>query len=395
VGNFSEQVWGDSHERRHYNAKVCINGNEYAKRQAAKAGIGFTPLDNAFAEVSDPAAVQVICDSLTPAKIERLVVKWSKKLPYPFTADDNAADYNYAISVLQAEFSLTQMLDRPMSGRIFFDQLIQDNLDLGRPDKVSLIFGRRIHAGRKQQTPNRFRTRVLTHQVAPSLHIDYKSCGIKQYYKQGRALRTETTINNPGDFRIGKRLSCLPELAQVGYQANRRLLDVQRISHDPADGQAALDTLTKPVITGTGTRIAGLRVLNTRTQALLKALCGFGLLPAGFTNRDLRTRLATLLDVETITSGQMTYDLRRLRAHGLIQRIPGTFRYTITNTGQRHARFLTRVHDRIWRIGLANLQNTDPPTPSRLRTADRTYQNAIDDLIRSSGLAAQHNSTQT
>jgi Mn-dependent DtxR family transcriptional regulator len=65
----------------------------------------------------------------------------------------------------------------------------------------------------------------------------------------------------------------------------------------------------------------------------------------------------------------MTYDLRRLRAHGLIQRIPGTFRYTITDTGHRHARFLTRVHDRIWRTGLANLQGTDSPTPSRLRAA--------------------------
>jgi hypothetical protein len=78
---------------------------------------------------------------------------------------------------------------------------------------------------------------------------------------------------------MGKRLHCLPQLAQVGYQANRRFLDVQRISHDPADGQAVLEALTKPVITTTGTRIAGLRPLDPRCQALLKALCGFNLLP--------------------------------------------------------------------------------------------------------------------
>jgi hypothetical protein len=371
-----------------YNAKACLNGNEYAKRQAVKAGIGFTPLDNAFAEIADPSAVQAICDQLSAAAIERLVFKWLAKLPYPFTPDDEAAGYEYDVSVLQAEFSLTQVLDRPLSGRIFFDQLIHDNLDIGRPDRTSLVFDKRIFTGRKLSTPSRFRTRVLTNGVVPSLHVDYKTCGIKQYYKGGRALRTETTINNPGDFGIGKRLSRLPQLAQVGYRANRRLLDVQRISHDPADGQAALDAITKPVITDTGTRIAGLRPLDPRCQALLKALCGFGLLPAGFTNRDLRTRLASLLDVETITSGQMTYDLRRLRAHGLIERVPGTFRYTITDAGHRYARFLTRVHDRIWRTGLAELADPAPPQHADLRQADRAYRQALDHLIRHAGLAA-------
>jgi hypothetical protein len=371
-----------------YNAKVCLNGNEYAKRQAARAGIAFTPLDNAFSAVADPGAVQAICDRLGPEKIEALVFKWLARLPHPFTPDDEAAGYEYDISVLQAEFSLTQMLDRPLSGRIFFDQLIHDNLDLGRPDRTSLVFDRRIFTGRKLATPGRFRTRVLTTGVTPSLHIDYKSCGIKQYYKGGRALRTETTINNPNDFGIGKRLSCLPQLGRVGYQANRRLLDVQRISHDPADGHTALAALTTPVITPTGARIPGLRPLDPRCQALLSALCGFGLLPAGFTNRDLRTRLAVLLDVPTITSGQMTYDLRRLRAHGLIERVPGTFRYTVTDHGARHARFLTRVHDRIWRAGLAQLTDPDPPRHSPLRQADRAYHQAIDQLISEAGIAA-------
>jgi hypothetical protein len=81
----------------------------------------------------------------------------------------------------------------------------------------------------------------------------------------------------------------------------------------------------------------------------------------------------------------MTYDLRRLRLHGLITRIPHTFRYHVTDTGLRHALFLTRLHDRVLRTGLAELT---PPTPSRLHTADRTYRTAIDDLTRRAGLAA-------
>src|SRR5262249_25632198 len=219
-----------------YTARLCINGHEYAKRQAARAGIGFTALDNGFAAASDPAAGQAICDTLTDDKIDALLRKWLARLPHPFTAADRAAGYRYELSILQAEFSLTQMLDAPVSGRIFFEQVIRDNLDIGRPDHVALIFDRRILNGRKRKTPGRFRTRVITDGVIPSLHADYKNAKIKQYHKQGRALRTETTINNPHDFGVTKRLTSLPDLRQLGFTANRRLLGVQTISHDPIRG---------------------------------------------------------------------------------------------------------------------------------------------------------------
>ena len=118
-----------------YTAKVCINGNEWAKRQAAKGGIGFEPLDNGFAACEDVPAVQAICDSLGPTHIDALLRKWLAILPHPFTPEDEAADYRYELSVLQAEFSLTQMLDRPVYGRIFFEQVLHDNLDIGRPTR--------------------------------------------------------------------------------------------------------------------------------------------------------------------------------------------------------------------------------------------------------------------
>ena len=167
-----------------YNAKLCINGNEWAKRQAAKDGIGFTALDNGFAAVDDPAKVQAICDRLAPAKIDALLRKWLRAAAAPVHRKDRAAGYRYDISILQAEFSLTQMLDGPVTGRIFFEQVIRDNLDLGRPDQVGLIFDRRIHAGRNK-TPGRFRTRVINAGVTPSLHVDYKHATIKQYHKEG------------------------------------------------------------------------------------------------------------------------------------------------------------------------------------------------------------------
>jgi hypothetical protein len=370
-----------------FNAKLCINGNEWAKRQAARAGIGFTPLDNGFAAVDDAAALQAICDALGPAQIDALLRKWLARLPHPFSPADRAAGYRYDISILQAEFSLTQMLDKPVSGRIFFEQVIRDNLDLGRPDRISLIFGRSIYRGRKNHTPGTFATRVVTDGVTPSLHVLYKHTQIKQYHKLGKALRTETTINHTLDFGIGKRLTNLPALRQIGSTANRRLLAVQRLSHDPITGAEALASTCDPVIHGDGTRVAGLRLTDPRAQALLHILLIFRLHPGGFLNKDLRALLAEYLGRPpgTITAGQATYDLRRLREHGLIERIPHTHRYQVTPAGLRHAMFLTRVHDRILQTGIAELTG---PQPALLRKAARIYQAAIDDLTQRAGIAA-------
>ena len=116
----------------------------------------------------------------------------------------------------------------------------------------------------------------------------------------------------------------------------------------------------------------------------------FRLLPKGFRNPDLRELLAELLGraPDQITAGQISYDLRRLRAHGLITRIPGSHRYRITDTGMHHAMLLTHVHTRLLQPGLAQLTDPDPPAPTTLRTAARNYQRALDQLTQEAGLAA-------
>ncbi|HEY4992553.1 MAG TPA: hypothetical protein VII33_10785 [Nakamurella sp.] len=373
-----------------FTAKLCINGNEWAKRQAAKAGIGFEPLDNGFAAVDDVDRLRAICDGFGPQQIEALLRKWLKILPNPFTSGDEAAGYRYELSILQAEFSLTQMLDRPVSGRIFFEQVLHENLDVGRPDQIGLVFDRRIVRKGHHPTPGRFRTRVITDGVVPSLHIDYKNSKIKQYHKEGRALRTETTINDTRDFGLSKRLTNLAALRQIGFPANRRLLGVQRISHDPVRGAQAFLDLTAPIVGSDGTRIPGLRFGDVRVHALLQALLIHRLLPHGFTNRDLRILIAPLLGKtpEDITAGKMTYDLRRLRAHGLIQRIPKTRRYQVTDIGLQDALLFTHAHDHLLRTGLAELTDPSPPRSSPLRAAARAYQAAFDDLASYAHLAA-------
>ena len=200
----------------------------------------------------------------------------------------------------------------------------------------------------------------------------------------------KTTINDTRDFAIGRRLTNLPALREIGVSANRRLLGAQRLSHNPIRAAEAFTAVHDPIITDTGTRIPGLRFADTRVHALLQALLVHRLLPHGFTNRDLRTLIAPLLGTTTehITAGKMTYDLRRLRAHGLITRIPHSRRYQVTDTGLSHALLLTHAHDHLLRAGLAQLTDPDPPANSRLRAADRAYQAAFDDLAHYAHLAA-------
>jgi hypothetical protein len=369
-----------------YTAKLCLNGHEYLKRQLDREGIAYEVLDNGVLSCEDPARMQTLADRLSPAKIDALLRKWLKRLPHPFPAKDRRAGYRYDVSILQAEFALTQVLDRPVCGRVFFEEVIRENLDLGRPDKVQLIFNRRV----TRRTPSRFRTRVLTTGVTPTLHVDYKRSRIKQYHKEGRALRTETTINDTRDFGIGRRLPNLPQLRAVGFQANRRLLDVQRISHDPTVGEDAFRQVTQPAQVE-GQRASALRWGDPTVLALFSALLCFRLLPRGFSNRDLREHLAPLLgrDPSDITPGQMTYQLRRLRLHGLIVRQPKTHRYQVTDFGLRVSLFFTRTYARLLRPGLAQLTaETDiANNPSPLRHAFNQVETVLSQCIAREKLA--------
>ena len=266
---------------------------------------------------------------------------------------------------------------------LLFDQVLHEHLDLGRPDQIQLIFRRRV----TRRTPGRFRTRVITAGVEPSLYVDYKSSKIHQYHKLGRALRTETTVNNTRDFAIGKRLPNLPQLRQVGFQANRRLLDVQTISHDGTIGEDAFQQLQQPQRVD-DQRVSAMRYGDPRVQALLQVLIMFRLSIAGFTNRDLRELVAPLLGLlpSQLSPGRMTYDLRRLRLRGLIERLPGTQRYTVTPYGLRIALFYTRTHTRILRPGLAETFS-DLPT-ALIRNAFLRLERTIDEYCQRAHLAA-------
>jgi len=260
------------------------------------------------------------------------------------------------------------VLDRPVTGRIFFEEVIRENLDMGRPDQVQLIFARRV----TRTTPGRFQTRVMTEGVIPSLHVNYKTFRIKEYFKEGRALRVETTINDTRAFRIGRPLKNLPKLREIGFPANRRLLDVQTISHDCAVGEDAWNRVVRPVTVGEQ-RASALRFDDPRVQALFLVLVLFVFQTDGFRSSELREPLAQLLGIDpaNITRGRMTYDLRRLRLHGIIERIPRTHRFRITPEGLRVALLFSRTWARLLRPGLSLIA---PPAPDNQHPLRRAFE---------------------
>lgn len=370
-----------------FNAKLCLNGHEYAKRQLAQEGIAFEALDNGILTCADPKRLQKICDGLSAAKIDALLRKWLRRLPHPFTGTDREAGYRYDISILQAEFSTTQVLNRPVHGRLFFEQVIRENLDLGRPEEIQLIFNRRI----PRTTRARFRTRVVTQDVTPSLNVYYKNTRIKQYHKENRALRTETTINNSYDFGVGKRLHNLAKLRAIGFAANRRLLEVERLSHDCILSEDTFQAVNRPVADGRQ-RASGLRFADPRVHALLHALILFRQLAQGFRAADLRQHLASLSgrDPGSISQGAITYQLRRLRLHGLIERVPNSFRYRVTDFGFRVALFFSRVYSRLLRPGLAAALPALRAVTTPLKRAFDTLGAQIDAMINNAQLAAKN-----
>jgi hypothetical protein len=366
---------------------IWLNGHDWAKQQCAKAGIGFTALDNGFRACEDPTRLQRICDRLGSGAVRSFFWRWCRRLPSPFTDADRRAGYGYELAFRQFEVSDTRLFDRPAAGRAFFEGVIRDHLDIGRPSQVALIFDRQI----KVSTPGRFRTEVITRGVDPQVNCYYKSSRIKQYFKGHRALRTETVICDTRDFGIGRRVNSdnWKALRAVGDHANQRLCDAQASDARPAPDVAAFAAVVGPSTTADGHHAPGLRFGDARVMAVLTAVVGFVHLLAGFDNHALTTRVAALLDTPYGTR-QATYDLRRLRRKGMIVRMPGHHRYQLTPLGRRVAVLLTKAYGRVLTPGMTMLDPhlvPDIRSRSPLATAWREFDTTLSRFI-AEGLAA-------
>jgi len=338
---------------------LCLNGHEWAKRQAELAGISYQPLDNGFRSCADGEALAAICARLSARDVWSFFRRWQRILPSSLTPDDGRRGYRYQLAFRQLELSDTRVFDRPQAGRDWFERTIRDQFTLGRPDQVAVVFGRRISS----QTPGLFSTRVFNRGTQAAIQVHYRASKVKQYFKEGRALRTETTINDTYDFGIGRLLTQAnwQALLAIGHHVNERLLDAQLAACECAPDATTLERIVLPSRTEHDQPAPALRFGDPRVHALLASLCSFSHLLEGVTNHSLRTLVAGFLP--GYSARQMTYDLRRLRANGFLVRIERTNRYQLTEQGRRLAVFFAKTYVRVLNPSLAEL---DPALPAEI-----------------------------
>lgn len=161
----------------------------------------------------------------------------------------------------QVEISRTLVFDAPCRARGFFEALVADNLDIGRPDSVELIFtGHAPHSrpGRPPD-PGLCKTKVVTRDTDVTVNAFYKHSRVKQYLKDGRALRIETVVNSPDDLRCHRRLEHLDELQTKARDINQRLLDTERVGQGCVLASPAFERVALPTLTADGNRAPALR----------------------------------------------------------------------------------------------------------------------------------------
>jgi hypothetical protein len=360
--------------------KVWVNGHEWAKQQARKLGLGFTELSNGFAACEDPALLQRICDSLQPGTIEVFFQRWLHRLPLPLGPADRQAGYWWECSMAQVEVSRTIVFSAPRYARAFFDALVTDNLDLGRPDTLEIIFNRQV----RKDTVSEFKTKVITRGTGVTMNAFYRRSRIKQYLKDSRALRIETVINDAYDIGCQRRLHNLGEVHARARAINNRVLDTERAGQACVLANPVFERIAHPSVTADGRRATAMRFGDSRVQALAGALAVTLCAVTGITNRSLRALMTGLLGTPYGTT-QASYDLARLRRNGLITRRPHANTYDLTPDGLAFAIFYTKVHDRVLTPLFAAGQ---PQAPPQLSAALHKIERIIDGRLAAARLPA-------
>ena len=309
---FADEGWGPAFLKMcsyaPYGLWCCANGHEWAKAQLTRAGVGYTALDNGLCSVEDPGLARRTCARLGSGHLRGLLDRMLAVVPSPLTLDDRRAGFGWSFSIAQLEVSDTAVFDQPRRARAWFEAAIGAHLDLGRPERVSLVVNRAVVDRGKHKTPGRFATEVITRDTAPQLQVHYKSSKAKAYLKEGKALRVETTVNNPVDFGLKKTLNAdnWRALRRLGAEVNARFLAALG---EGQPGLPDLATLESVVLLSThdGQRAPGFRFGDPRTMALLACVAAFAHVLGGLTNKAVRAQMAALFQ-PAYSSAQATYD---------------------------------------------------------------------------------------
>jgi len=380
-----------------FSARIYLNQHFWLAQRLRQEGIRFRLSTNAFSQCSDPEALQQFADSLTAEDLQRCGQKWLPQLTPFFTARERRdAGVEHRLFFMQAEYCGNQIFSRRAALDRLCQRLFDANRTIGQPNKLTVIFGRKItkHYRGKLQT-------VIEDMDLPSpvIRSHYKNGFAKQYVRDRSNLRTEPATNNVKDYGVNKAIGNLPELRRKQSAIIDRYLDVQQDILETFIDRGQLLKLTQPTVFPNGKRIPGLKLDQPRQLSLMHALVRFSHIAAGdsFSTKEIHADTAQALNRTTTdyTLASLRYDLSKLRAKGLVQRLDKSRRYRVTGEGYRICVVYLKLFEKLYApltSGILKPFKDDCRVPdAKITQLDKIYRtvvSALDLLFDAVGLKA-------
>lgn len=380
-----------------FSARVCLNQHHWLANRMCEEDINFKQCGNAFTKCSTPERLQQLADSLDPRELSTCGQKWLARLTPFFTAKEREeAGCQHRLFFSQIEFCDNLIFHRRAALDSLGERLLDANRTIGQPNKITVIFGRRISKHHRGKLQTEIEDMNLPN---PVIRSHYGNGFIKQYVRDHLILRTEAASNNVHDYGVNKSIQNLPTLRNALSAINDNYLNVQQDILETFIDRGQLRRLAEPTITPTGKRIPGLRLDNPRQLALMHALVRFAHIAAGnsFTTAELYPHVVKALGgaPESYTPASLRYDLSKLRAKGLVAKFPNSRRYQILPQGYSVCLVFLKLFERVYApltAGLLSPVSADARTPGQKRSQlDRLYHRVIDDLdalVQAVGLKA-------
>jgi hypothetical protein len=378
-----------------FSARVCLNQHHWLATRMRAEGLRFRQESNAFLTCSDPARLQELADSLTARDIDRCAQKWLRAFTPFFTPTERRiACCQHRLFFAQVEYCDNLIFDRRVALDALGERLLDANRTIGQPTKLANIFGRRVTKRYRGKRETLIEDLDLPNPVIRSY---YRDGSIKQYVRDHLLLRTEATSNNVRDFGVPKAIDAIPQLRQAMAAVTDRYQSVQQDILETFVDRGQLRQLAAPTRLPNGKRVPGLKLDHPRQLALMHALVRFAHIAAGdtFTTADLHAPAAAALEATTeqYRRASLRYDLSKLRAKGLVERIPHTRRYRLLPQGYTICLVFLKLFERVYAPLTAGLLD---PVAADARLAeekrhrlDRLYQRIVTDLdalLRAVGL---------
>jgi len=380
-----------------FSARICLNQHHWLANRMRENGIQFKQRSNAFLKCAEPDRLQQLSDSLAPRHLVTCGQKWLTHLTPFFSASERErAGCQHRLFFSQVEFCDNLIFRRRAALDMLGERLLDANRTIGRPDKITVIFGRKITKHYRGKLQTEIEDMNLPN---PVIRSHYGNGFIKQYVRDHLILRTEPASNNVNDYGVNKAVENLPALRKAMSAINDNYLNVQQDILETFVDRGQLRKLAEPTITSAGKRIPGLKLDHPRQLALMHALVRFAHIAAGntFTTAEIHPAVVEALGCtpEHYTLASLRYDLSKIRAKGLVAKLPNSRRYQLLPQGYSICLVFLKLFERVYApltAGLLSPIKADVRLQTQRRSQlDRLYQRVVDDLdtlVRAVGLKA-------